>query len=91
MSEDILPASKVHPNQKIFYKNITFEIIEVNQVKGYKNRVTYVISYRLIDGGFTSPVAHLFVSPTDDVRKHVKQVIDHYLHNKEYIRRVLSR
>jgi len=91
MSEDMpLTVDKVSAGMKFYKDTVTLEIIEVNVVKGYRSDDTYIIAYRLRDGNFVSPVAHIFVKRGEDVRKHIELVIDNYLNNRNYIKSVLS-
>ena len=94
MSEPLLPR-QLRAGQKHYVKGITIEIMEVNEIKAYagsSDRVTvYMVSYRLRDGDFISPVAHLFIPAVEDARKYFLRVVDEYLRNREWIKQMLRR
>jgi len=39
----------------------------------------YMISYVLVDGTYTSPIAHLWARSDEDFRNKVEETIDYYL------------
>lgn len=80
-------ARDVKTGDKHYYRNITFEIVEVMDTRDFNKRPMKIISYRIIDRDFVSPVAHLFLYPHDNVRNYIKQVIDTYLQARSSIRR----
>jgi len=80
-------ADERKPGEKFFEKNITFQIVEVIPLKDFMGRQMVQIAYRIIDGDYTSPVAHLFLYADEDVKFWVRQVVNNYLSAKESILR----
>jgi len=89
--EDFLPPDKVYVGMKVYRGSVTFEVVEHNIIRGYKNKRTHMIAYVIRDGKFTSPVARIFCNDGEDVRKYINEVIDFYLRNKEFIQRMTGR
>ena len=83
--EEPVFARDVRTGQSFSHKNITIEIVEVIKTRDILNRTQYIIAYRIRDGNFVSPVAHWFLSETDDVKKWIKETIDFYLKVKNSI------
>jgi hypothetical protein len=80
-------ADERKAGEKFFEKNISFQIVEVVPLKDFMGRRMVQIAYRIIDGDYTSPVAHLFLYAEEDVKLWVKRVVDNYLSAKESILR----
>ena len=94
MAEPLFPRH-LKAGQRHVIRGITIEVMEVNEIRAYtgagQKSTVYMVSYRLRDGDFITPVAHLFIPATDDARKYFLQVINQYLSNREFIRRMLRR
>ena len=69
------------------FDNIKFEIVEVNRTRDYRKREILMISYRIREGNYVSPVAHLFLSPDQSLQEEVRRVIETY----KKFKRVLTR
>jgi len=84
--EERLPPRRLKPGDKFYKDTVTFEIVEVNTVRGYRQPPVYIVAYRIRDKDYVSPVAHLFITEGDDARAWIQRVIDHYIQNRNYIR-----
>ena len=57
---------------------IKLRVVEVAPYYTYRKRKCYLIGYRIIDGNYQSPVAHFWMREGEDIRKHVRDVINFY-------------
>ena len=89
--EERLPPRRLKPGDKFYRDTVTFEIVENNVVRGYRQPPIYIISYVIRDGDYESDVAHLFLRENDDAREWIDRVMNHYIRNRDYIRRRLRR
>lgn len=64
-------------------KGVKLRIVEVAPYYTYRKYKCYLIGYRIIDGKYTSPVAHFWMRDGEDIRKKVREVIDFYLDIKK--------
>jgi len=77
-SERPLYPREINAGYKHYEGSITIEIVEVAEVPQFPSGKAYMIAYRIIDGDYVSPVAHLFVSSDTDLKKEFKRVVDFY-------------
>ena len=84
-----LTPDRVRPGDRYYKDTVTFEVVEVNKTADIRGMSIYIIAYRIIDHRgnrtFTSPVAHLFVTSGEDVKKHIMKVIDDYIKLREQL------
>jgi len=71
---DVLREGQEFEEQKVIFK-----IVEVQPFFSASGRASYMVSYRLIDGKETTPVAYLWISRYQDIRPEVKKVVAYYL------------
>ena len=78
-----LTPDRVRPGDRYYKDTVTFEVVEVNKTADIRGLAIYIIAYRIRDRvgnrEFVSPVAHIFVTANDDVKKHIEKVVDDYL------------
>jgi len=82
-----LPPRMVRPGSRYVEGPVTVEIVEVIRTKDFIGRPLFIISYRLREGSYVSPVAHWFVYPHEDLRKLIRETVDFYLSVKKSILR----
>lgn len=69
----------VRAGQKYTHEKVVFEVVEVIPMFDFAGRKMHQISYRIIDGNYVSPVAHLWIRKGQDIRKAVEEVVNQYL------------
>ena len=57
---------------------VKVRIVEVAPYYNYRKRKHYLIGYRIIDGNYTSPVAHFWMAEGEDIRKKIQEVVNFY-------------
>jgi len=83
MGESAKLVRDVRTGEKLFYKNITFSIVEKIETKDFMGRELVVLSYQIIDGNFQSQVAHLFLHPLDNIKEWVMKIVENYIQIKQ--------
>jgi len=68
------------------FDGIIVEILEVTPYYTFSKVRNLMISYRIREGSFVSPVAHLWMSEVDDIRIRLKEVVDYYNSVKKSLR-----
>jgi hypothetical protein len=68
------------------FDGIIVEIVEVNPYYTFSKVRNLMISYRIKEGSFVSPVAHLWMSEVDDIRARLKEVVEYYIQVKKTLR-----
>jgi len=68
------------------HQGIKVKLVEVIPYYTFKGRRHFLIAYRIIDGKYTSPVAHFWMAENEDIREKIEAVVKHYLE----IRKTLS-
>jgi len=68
-----LPIDEEQPDRKIVIKIV--EVIPYRKLTGGRR---LLIGYKLIDGNFVSPTAHLWINENEDIRPHLKRVVEFY-------------
>ena len=89
--EEPLPPEKLTSGQKFYKENITLQILEVTKTADIMGTEVYIIAYRIRDGNFESPTAHIFARRGEDVRKYIEQVMSEYLRLRSSLRSRLGR
>jgi len=69
----------VREGETFEHKKVVLEIVEVLPYFDPSNRRSLMVAYRLKDGAFVSPVAHFWMAKSADVRRHVEEIVEHYL------------
>ncbi len=57
---------------------IKVRIVEVAPYYTYRKQRCFLIGYRIVDGNYTSPIAHFWMRETEDIRKKIREVVDFY-------------
>lgn len=65
------------------HEGIKVRIMEVAPVTVYKGKRTYLIGYKIIDGNYTSPLAHFHMAEYEDIRKWIERIVNYYLDIKK--------
>ena len=68
-------------------EGIKIRIVEVLPYRTFRGRRMLMIAYRIIDGDFTSPVAHLWIEEGADIRPKLKELVRNYLTIRGRLRR----
>jgi len=68
-------------------EGIRIQIVEVLPYRTFRGRRMLMIGYRIIDGDFISPVAHLWIGEGEDIRPKLKELARHYLSLRGTLRR----
>jgi len=68
----------VRPGEVYEHEGIKVQIVEVAPYYTYKKRKQLLIGYRLIDGSYTSPTAHFWMSEHEDIRRKIEEVVNFY-------------
>ena len=66
-------------------RTIILEILEVNKVGAKLAMTAYLVGCRIIDGNFVSPVFHIFVRNTEELKRKVMAEVQFYLRTKHLI------
>jgi hypothetical protein len=69
----------VRAGETYTHEKITVEIVEVIPYFDIMGRKHFQIAYRIKDGNYVSPVAHLWMDRSTDIREMVRQVVQQYL------------
>jgi len=68
-------------------EGIRVRIVEVLPYRTFRGRRMLMIAYRIIDGDFTSPVAHLWIEEGADIRPKLEELVRNYLTIRGRLRR----
>jgi len=68
-------------------EGIRVRIVEVLPYRTFRGRRMLMIAYRIIDGDFTSPVAHFWVPEGADIRPKLEELVKNYLAMRGGLRR----
>ena len=60
-------------------EGIRVRIEEVMPYRTFRGRRMLMIAYRIIDGDFTSPVAHFWIPEEADIRPKIEEIVRNYL------------
>jgi hypothetical protein len=69
----------VRAGQEFEEEGVTVKIVEVQPYVDAAGKASYMISYELLDGKYTSPVAHFWMSRRQDIRQKITEVVQYYL------------
>ena len=89
--EEPLTPEKLKNGDKFYKENITLEILEVTKTADIMGTEVYIIAYRIRDGNFESPTAHIFARRGEDVRQHIERIMSEYLRLRSSLRTRLGR
>ena len=67
--------------------DVKVHIVEVLSYKKMSGRKELMIGYKIEDGDFVSPVAHFWMDEYDDIRRHLRRVVNYYKEVKNVLRR----
>lgn len=68
----------VRVGQEFEEEGITVNIVEVQPYVDAAGKSSYMISYKIKDGTYTSPVAHFWMSRRQDIRQKITEVVEYY-------------
>ncbi|KPV62497.1 MAG: hypothetical protein AOA66_1314 [Candidatus Bathyarchaeota archaeon BA2] len=69
------------------HEGITVKVVEVIPYRDFRNQKNLMIGYMIIDGDFTSPVAHIWMLETEDIAEKLRSVAGYYLTIKSSLKR----
>jgi len=76
-------AGEVHTHES----GVKVRIVEVMEYREFRGRRMLMIAYQIIDGDYTSPVAHFWMPKMEDIRPHIEKVVGTYLSIRGAVRR----
>ena len=68
----------VRANETYEVEGITVRIMEVIPYTTFSGRKELLISYRIEDGRFTSPIAHFWMREGEDPRPYIERIVSQY-------------
>jgi len=86
MAEAKIKAKDLKAPQDLKHENIVFRIVEIVPTRSYTGRKILQIAYQIVNGKWTSPVAHLWLHEFDDVKPQIRRIVDNYLTMKKAVR-----
>ncbi|MBA7556113.1 hypothetical protein ES705_48811 [subsurface metagenome] len=72
--------------QELEEKGITLKIMEIVPYFSPTGKRMLLVGYRIIDGKFTSTLAHFFMKANADIRPEVEKVINFYKEQMDIIK-----
>jgi len=57
---------------------IVFKIVEVIPTVNVDGSKELLIGYRIIDGGYVSPIAHFWMKENEDIRDKIREIVEFY-------------
>jgi len=65
---------------------IKVRIVEIIETRDFaKNRILQV-AYRIVDGDYESPTAHLWVRGEEELKRRIERVVSDYLRVRDFMR-----
>jgi len=68
------------------HRGITIKIVEVIPYQDFSKRKCFMVGYQLIDGKWTSPIAHWWQGEREDPRPIIERIVENYLTVKPHLR-----
>jgi len=75
----------VEPGSTYNVEGILFQIIETHRYYDVAKRSHLLVSYRIKDGSYVSPIAHFNISLGADPKDLIKKIVIQYLRSKQTI------
>lgn len=75
----------VREGETYSHNNITVKIVEVSPIRHFSGRKELMVAYQIVDGNYTSPVAHFWMSERADIRDKIREIVEYYKSIKKSI------